>query len=411
MNSSDTGTWSARARSAMTITAPLRTPTSSDLAAGVVGIDLRGELGDLGGDLFLRDQHPLDVGVEVERLHGRGLHGLHGLHREQWCGHRNESLSYDPFCDQPPGQAHRSLAVPVGHQPLDLLHLPGAQIAGPGARRARPRGAAPGCGPRRAGPPAAATSSGCPDNRSAQPSSASASSRSRSAVRASASATPGPSASSSTGSAALRTRARAKAGSSLCGSSHGGQVECAAGGRGGRPPHAEQRPDQRPRRGRHAGQRASPRAPRQPEQHGLGLVVEGVAEQDPARAQPLGRRVEGGVPGVPGRGFGAAGRRRRAPWPPRPARVRAPGTPTATASARAAEPGCSPWSTVTAPARSPQRGASSAVAAARASESAPPLTATRTRSPASTSTRAVRTASRVAATAGSIRMLAPGLRR
>src|SRR6185312_7588772 len=50
----------------------------------------------------------------------------------------------------------------------------------------------------------------------------------------------------------------------------------------------------------------------------------------------------------------------------------------AVASARSAEPSCRPWSTVTAPAGTPARGASKATAAASARESAPPLQATST---------------------------------
>src|SRR5205814_1993921 len=73
-----------------------------------------------------------------------------------------------------------------------------------------------------------------------------------------------------------------------------------------------------------------------------------------------------------------------------------------TSSARSAEPGCRPWSTVTPPAAIPRRGASNATAAASANESAPPLQATSTACggsvcPAS----ARRTATRTWATAGS----------
>src|SRR3954469_7327052 len=68
-------------------------------------------------------------------------------------------------------------------------------------------------------------------------------------------------------------------------------------------------------------------------------------------------------------------------------------------SARAAEPAWSPWSTVTAPAGRPARGASNAIAAASARESAPPLHATRTGW--SEALRVGRTALRIRATAGS----------
>src|SRR5665811_158216 len=72
-------------------------------------------------------------------------------------------------------------------------------------------------------------------------------------------------------------------------------------------------------------------------------------------------------------------------------------------SATACEPSCRPWSTITAPAVSPARGASKATAAARARESAPPLQATSTRPPGvicPICASASRTATRVAAMAG-----------
>src|SRR4051794_10877718 len=70
----------------------------------------------------------------------------------------------------------------------------------------------------------------------------------------------------------------------------------------------------------------------------------------------------------------------------------------AVASARSAEPTCRPWSTVTAPAGTPARGASNAIAAASARESAPPLQATRTG--CAERVRPGRTAPRSCATAG-----------
>jgi hypothetical protein len=54
---------------------------------------------------------------------------------------------------------------------------------------------------------------------------------------------------------------------------------------------------------RHPGQRTGAGAAGQAEQDGLGLVVEGVAEQDHRRAQPVGGRVQGGVARVAGGGF------------------------------------------------------------------------------------------------------------
>ena len=132
-------------------------------------------------------------------------------------------------------------------------------------------------------------------------------------MRASAAATPGPSASLETGSASWRTRARAYAGSALCGSS---QV--------GRPAAAQAAPVVA-RRGRaagagsgratggHAGQRAGAGAAGQAEQHGLGLVVAGVAEQHRGGAGRSAAASRARVAGVAGGGLGpaAAGRRRR----------------------------------------------------------------------------------------------------
>ena len=134
------------------------------------------------------------------------------------------------------------------------------------------------------------------------------------------------------------------------------------------------------------------------EQHGLGLVVEGVAEGD-AGALVGGRRPQGRVAGGAGGRLGAAvpadldpddGHRVE----PEVAQQVAP-----CRSARGREPACSPWSTVTAPAGTPARGASKATAAASARESAPPLQATRTGWSEAVS--AGRTALRTCATAGS----------
>jgi hypothetical protein len=41
-----------------------------DLAPGVVGVDLGGELTDLLGDLLFRDQHRLDVRMQIRGLFG-----------------------------------------------------------------------------------------------------------------------------------------------------------------------------------------------------------------------------------------------------------------------------------------------------------------------------------------------------
>ncbi|GMA87702.1 hypothetical protein GCM10025868_29520 [Angustibacter aerolatus] len=73
----------------------------------------------------------------------------------------------------------------------------------------------------------------------------------------------------------------------------------------------------------------------------------------------------------------------------------------AAAATTSADPCWRPWSTSTAPARRPARGATKAVAAASASESGPPLTATSTSEPGGRSASARRTAVRPRATAGS----------
>ena len=103
------------------------------------------------------------------------------------------------------------------------------------------------------------------------------------------------------------------------------------------------------KRAAHPGERPAARAAGQPEQHGLGLVVEGVAEQhDARRRSAAATSAEHGVPRLAGRRLGplAAGRRRS--------------TRTATVSSaperghlrddrgRRARPSpsCSPWSTV-----------------------------------------------------------------
>jgi hypothetical protein len=85
-----------------------------------------------------------------------------------------------------------------------------------------------------------------------------------------------------------------------------GQVPGRAGGAGGLPADPEQRAQPAAVDRAHAGDRPRPGAAAEPEQHGLGLVVEGVREQDGAVAGGLG---EGGV-------AGAAGGRLRTPASP-----------------------------------------------------------------------------------------------
>ena len=115
------------------------------------------------------------------------------------------------------------------------------------------------------------------------------------------------------------------AGSSLCGSATASRPERGAGGRGGRAAQAEQRAQPAAVARRHPGDRARPGAAAEPEQHRLGLVVEGVAEQDAGVERGRGR-VQGGVAGGPGRRLRAAraaDRHRRRSRPGRtPARSR-----------------------------------------------------------------------------------------
>ena len=111
------------------------------------------------------------------------------------------------------------------------------------------------------------------------------------------------------------------------------------------------------RRGAHAGDRARPGAAAQPEQHRLGLVVEGVAEQHagvarrgrPRRARRSGRRGRR-PPGRPARPTSTGDDLDRVE-PELVAELRRP------ARACSAEPACSPWSTVTSPAGTPARAA------------------------------------------------------
>ena len=213
--------------------------------------------------------------------------------------------------------------------------------------------------------------------------------RSSPAVRASASATPGPE-------RRLQHRQhlcadpdpRERAGPRCAGPA------TARGPEPGRPPRCRARRTSSsgrrssPSTGRHAGQRPGAGAAGQPEQHGLGLVVEGVAEQDDVGAEPLGAPRSS-----------AAYRARRAPPPPaRPAvptstRTTSTGssTPSAAQSARRRPPRRAAEPPAGRGRRRPHRRASrlcgprSTVAAASASESAPPEQATSTRSPGSRS--------------------------
>ena len=72
----------------------------------------------------------------------------------------------------------------------------------------------------------------------------------------------------------------------------------------------EEGPQDAPPGRRHTRERARPRTPGEAEEHLLGLVVEGVAEEDGHGVMAFGGVVERGVPGSPRRGLHAlAGRR------------------------------------------------------------------------------------------------------
>ena len=133
------------------------------------------------------------------------------------------------------------------------------------------------------------------------------SSRNAVAVRASASATPPPSTSSISGSTSWRSRVRVKRRSLLCGSCQASspssaQAACVTSRR---TPSSGRH--QGGSYGAHAGDRPGTGAAAQPEQHGLGLVVEGVRQQHRrSRRAPPARR-NGRCERLP------PGRRRRPP--------------------------------------------------------------------------------------------------
>ena len=141
----------------------------------------------------------------------------------------------------------------------------------------------------------------------------------------------------------------------------------------------------------------------EPQQHGLGLVVEGVAEQHGDGAgRGGGLRSAGSAPPAR-RPRGPPRRRRRRRTSPGRARAPSPRGGGGRDLGRARPGGRGRRRPR--PARSPARGASKAVAAARARESAPPLSATSTQR-ASAADGAedrrgrARTARRTSATAG-----------
>ena len=133
----------------------------------------------------------------------------------------------------------------------------------------------------------------------------------------------------------------------------------------------ERSPEQSGDRG-HPRERPGTRAPCQPQQNSLGLVVPRVGQQYDVRPELVGRVPQSVVPGCPGSAFRTALASRPLPRAPRPGRAPAPGTARPPISASGRSPPADRGR------RSPHRragpsfGASKAVAAASASESVPP---------------------------------------
>ena len=227
------------------------------------------------------------------------------------------------------------------------------------------------------------------------------SSRSWSAVRARACAMPGPSSASRTGSTRSRTRTRVKPGSWLCGSSHTSR------------PSSRQAAAVSTRRTSSSGRAKTPNPrripcsdlPPEPRVSPSRTVSAWSSRVCPSRTRRALTR-----PATSSRTAYRACR--AAASGPTPAaastRTRAvnvsstPRAPSAatTRAAWSAEPGWSPWSTVTPTTRSPSRWPSKTAAEASAVESAPPLHATATTSPGSRREKVARTGSRTAASAG-----------
>ena len=251
-----------------------------------------------------------------------------------------------PAADRDPaGQPGRALAAPARDQRVQRGDVPVRQ----GARRARPapapRRAAPGCAPPRASPASAGTASppsGC--RAAARASAASSSSAALSAATSARGAgqvvdhpaperrPPAPAARSRAPGPG-RTRGRCCAGPATA-SARARRRRRRVWSRPSRSSGRSQRDPVQLPAGRHPGQPARAGAPGQREQHGLGLVVAGVAEQHrdapvprgPPRPAPRSGRRGRPPPGRPG------GRPPR-PAAPRPARTRPRRAQSATASA------------------------------------------------------------------------------
>ena len=234
------------------------------------------------------------------------------------CGARSRARSSLPQSrrpETPPGSAVGALPVPVRRP---ARRGPGRALRPPtptGCPPRPPRAGGPGCvrppaarrAPRRTGrcrrPRAGRRARvACAQAASVQASRASASARSRSAVRASAADDAGPE-----GRPRAAGAARAAPG---CGRRPGRRCAGPPTARGpARAAAARTSARARARNGRRTrpltaaipARDRAPGAARQPQQHRLGLVVAGVAQQDDGGAEPVRRLVEGGVPS-PARG-------------------------------------------------------------------------------------------------------------
>ena len=174
-------------------------------------------------------------------------------------------------------------------------------------------------------------------------------------------------------------RLRRNFGSRLVGSSTHSRPAAAQRVAEGLAPQRDQRADDPAAHGRDRGEAAHAGAAEHAHEHGLGLVVGGVADRDARGAEPVGRTPPARRSGPPAR-------------PPRPSRrptctrSTSTGTPSRVPSARTksasrAESARRPWSTCSTCSVRRQAGASAVRTARRATESAPPDTATKTVSP------------------------------
>ena len=399
--------------------------------AVVVGLDLGGQLVEPGVDLLLGDQDLLEVGSHVGSVHGSTPGRSAGSARGVGCGaiQPEAAAAMDtrpPRAGSPAsgaGQADRPLAVPV--------------VTSASQRLGMPRLSCP------AGAPAATASRRQTRVRTARGSASSASTQPVDAPDPAVDRAPASRALVGQRVEGVGVLAQQVGGAGQRGATPGPEVALevarARGGRGpgrrpgprcagrptvealGRAGRAGLRPGSgragapvaAAARGIPARERAPSRgrgraAPSRPGRRGCGRAGRGGAE-------PVGGRVERGVAGRPGGGLG----------PPAPAATSTVATSTgsrperprswsAAVPATSAEPACSPWSTTTAPARRPSRGASNATAAARASESAPPLQRDQHDGrPGGTRPAPSRTATRMAAAAGCgpVTSAAPGASR